>query len=628
MEEKYYIGIVRFNTAGHAFFSSEELQNDIFVHKTNTGKALHLDRVKLKTQYFNGKLDGVVVEVLERHKTKFVGTIEPIASFSIFRADSNKIHTGFFVKTENTISAKMGQKVVAELMSWKDNKSMPEAKIVKVLGAIGENETEMHSIMVEYDLPYEFPEEVELEAEAITGVITEEEIAKRKDARHLLTCTIDGETAKDLDDALSVEFEGDNVVVGVHIADVSHYVKVGSEIDKEALKRSTSVYLVDRCVPMLPQKLSNDLCSLNPNTDKLVYSFYFTLDKNADIIKQEFVKGIINSDYRLTYTEVQKVIEGGETYTENLKTVLLTLDEYAKKLRHKRSDNQLQFVGSEVKFILDENSKPVDFYVTEQTDANQLIEEFMVLTNIKVCEYLTKKSVPTIHRAHDIPDMVRLQSIKEFAEVLGYQLDLKDDNLLKKSINKLLGDVKGTPEENVINNLVVRTMAKANYQTVNIGHYGMGLQFYGHKTSPIRRMADLCCHRILSGELYPQNELEKICKHISAREVLAQKAERDSVKYKQVEFMEGKEGQIFEGVVTSIADYGMFIELAGLKCEGMVRPDKISSIESYNMEPSSYRAVGMYTGNIIRLGDVVKVVVNNVDVGRKTIDLTMVNFLK
>lgn len=497
------IGEISITGFGSAFVTNENIVKGVFIHKSKTNRALHLDKVKVElTKSEGGKIEGTVVDIVERFKTDFVGTIKINKSNAFVIPDNKRMHVDIFIPMNKLNNATDGQKVVAKFTSWGEGKKNPNGEITKVLGSAGENDVEIHSILEEYNLPYKFTQKVINESELISEVITESEISKRLDMRDILTFTIDGETAKDLDDALSVQWVDGNIQVGVHIADVSYYVKQNTAIDDEAYKRGTSVYLVDRVVPMLPEKLSNNLCSLNPNTDKLVYSFIFTLDNNGNVINQKFNRGIINSNYRMTYTEVQHIIEGGDTYTAELKNAILSLHRYASKIRKNRNKkNSLQFRGTEVKFELDEKSRPIGVFFTEQKESNWLIEEFMVLTNRQVCEFVTKKDKPTLHRTHDTPDATKLESLKTFVESMGYKLDISDDRNIKENLNKLLLEVKDSSEENIINNLVVRCMAKANYQTKNIGHYGLGVQHYMHTTSPIRRYPDLIFHRIISNTL-------------------------------------------------------------------------------------------------------------------------------
>ena len=497
-----YTGTINANVSGSAYLVSNDLPKDIYIYinKKNVNKAFHMDTIKIKIINGDGRaLEGEVIEIVQRFKTEFVGVIQVSPRYAFFVPDSNKISVDFYVPLDKILDAKDGQKVIARITKWKDDAKNPNAEIIRIIGDAGEHETEIHSILEAHSLPYKFDNEVLAESEVISDEITESEIDKRRDLRDVLTFTIDGETARDLDDALSIQWVNGNIEVGIHIADVSYYVRPKTEIDKEAYARGTSVYLCDRCIPMLPERLSNNLCSLNPNTDKLVFSFMFTLDQNGTVINESFSRGIINSNYRLTYTEVQKVIEGGETYSNELKIGLLELNKYANKLRKRREKrDSLSFNGVEIKFKLDENNKPIDVYFTQQNEANFLIEEFMVLTNMRVCEFITKSNTPTIHRTHDKPDQIKLIALKSFVERMGYKLDLSDDSKIKEELNKLLLEVKGTAEENIVNSLVVRCMAKAIYQTTNIGHYGLGLKFYTHVTSPIRRFCDLQIHRILT----------------------------------------------------------------------------------------------------------------------------------
>ena len=488
---------------GSGYVTNENIKKGIFVPKNQTNKSLHLDKVSVElTKVERGQFEGKVVEVVERFKSDFVGTMQISTKHAFFIPDNKKMNVDIFVPLNKLNGSTNGDKVVVRMTDWLETQKKPNGEVIKVLGKSGNNDVEIHGILEEYNLPYEFNQKVINESELISEVIGDNEISKRLDMRNILTFTIDGETAKDLDDALSVQWVDGKIQVGVHIADVSYYVKPNTLIDDEAYKRGTSVYLVDRVVPMLPEKLSNNLCSLNPNTDKLVYSFIFTLDNNGKVIDEKFCRGIINSDYRLTYNEVQKVIEGGEARTAELKSAINNLHKYASKIRKNRSKkNSLQFRGTEVKFDLDDTGKPTGVYFTEQKEANWLIEEFMVLTNRQVCEFVTKKGVVTLHRTHDTPDPTKLESLKTFVESIGYKLDISDDDKIKDGLNSLLNEVKETSEENIVNNLVVRCMAKANYQTKNIGHYGLGVQYYMHTTSPIRRYPDLIFHRIISNVL-------------------------------------------------------------------------------------------------------------------------------
>ena len=637
-------GIINFNTNGSAYLINENLPKDIFIHKYKINKSLHQDKVKIKVIEGRGRdIEGEVIEIIERNKTEFVGTLEISEKHAFFIPDNKKINVDFFIPLDKLNGGLHNQKVIVKLTEWGKKSKSPNGEVIKIIGNSGEHETEIHAILEEYSLPYEFSDELLSEADLISEIITEEEISKRRDLRNIITFTIDGETAKDLDDALSVEWVNGNIVVGVHIADVSYYVKPNDSIDKEAYDRGTSVYLVDRCIPMLPEKLSNNLCSLNPNTDKLTYSFMFTLDQNGKVINESFFRSIINSNYRLTYTEVQKVIEGGETYTDELKKCILDLNRYAKKLNKNRSINEtLTFNSSEIKFILDENNKPTEIYFNVQKDSNKLIEEFMVLTNMRVCEYIHKKNYISIHRTHDKPDQNKLITLKNFVESMGYNLDVSSDDIIKNSLNKLIEETKNTPEENIINNLVVRSMPKATYQTINIGHFGLSAKFYTHTTSPIRRYSDLCIHRHLNDVLgnngYPiiENELvtstnitkkkdnlETKCNHITQREIRAQKAERDSNKYMQTIYMSDKIGKIYKGIVTSITEHGFFVELLETKTEGFIRLSEMTN-DKYVADVKNYCVKGNMTGEKIKLGDEITVIVKSVDLEKRNINFTLI----
>lgn len=485
-------GIIKFNSGGNAYLVIDELTKDVQINKGHTAKALHLDKVKVKITAITPKIQGEVVEIIERIKDEFVGTLEITNKHAFFIADDDKIKVDFFIPLNKLNGGKTGQKVVIKLSDWKEGKKNPNGEVIRIIGEAGEHETEIHSIMETYGLPYKFSKNVLDEADSIPSEIPNEEFEKRLDLRGILTITCDGFDAKDLDDALSVEYVDGNVKVYIHIADVSYYVKENSKMYEEALSRSTSVYLVDRVIPMLPEKLSNNLCSLNPNSDKLSYSFIFTLDNNGKVIDETFCKSIINSNFRLTYDEVQNVIEGGETYTKELKDSILLLNRYSKKINKLRDkSNPLKLNSGEVKFKLDENNKPIEIIFKYQNDANKLIENFMVLTNMRVCEFLTKKDVKNIHRTHSSPDINKLQSLKTFVGTMGYDLDLTNEDKIKESINILINKVKGTPEEDMINNLITRCMQKAIYETTNRGHYGLSVVYYSHVTSPIRRVVDL-----------------------------------------------------------------------------------------------------------------------------------------
>jgi ribonuclease R len=625
---------------GSAYLMNDELEKDIYISRKRVNKGLHMDVVKVEiTKIKDRGPEGKVIEVLERFKTTFVGTLDVSEKYAFLIADSNKMTKDIFIPLDSIGVAKNGQKVVVEMTEWNDEHKNPRGVVVDVLGEVGDNDTEIHSILHEYGLPYKFEDDIEDEANEIPLLPDEEEIAKRKDMRNVLTFTIDPDTAKDFDDALSVEWVDGKLTVGIHIADVSHYVKPKTNLDDEAYNRGTSVYLVDRVVPMLPERLSNGVCSLRPHEDKLCYSAIFTLDKDGKVEREWFGRTAINSDHRFTYEEAQVIIEGdtekifqsfGMDFDpilyNNLIEGVTQLDKVAKKMRKKRGS--LEFNGQELKFKLDENGKPTDVIFKIQKDANKLIEEYMLLANRRVTKFLNMKKVPMVNRVHAEPDPDKLSSLKDFILQLGYDIKINSIEEIKSSLNQLLKDVKGTSEENIINNLVVRTMRKAEYSTENIGHYGLGFVDYGHFTSPIRRYPDVMLHRILTKVLEnkePQKETKLIpkCQYLSKKEIVAQKASRDSIKYKQCEFMEDKIGKVYKAVVVSVVKYGLFVEIKETNCEGLIRLSDIDG-DTFVVDETNHCVKGFNTGEIIRLGDDVNIVVKSVDIEKKNIDLTLI----
>ena len=620
-EGDFYEGQIEFSTSGHGSINIEG--KEVFIFKRNTLNSLHLDKVKV--QIFKGekKLEAKVTEVISRFKTEYVGRVQKSEKSTFVIPDSNKIPVDFYIK--GGLVAEDGQKVIVELTKWDGSKS-PQGKITKVLGNSGDNNTEMNSIMFEYGLPVEFPQEVLNESELVPEVITEKEISNRKDIRNITTLTIDPVDAKDFDDALSINIISDNrIEVGVHIADVGHYVKPGSLLDDEAYKRATSVYLVDRCVPMLPERLSNGICSLKPHEDRLAFSVIFTLDGDGKILDTWQGKTVIHSDRRYSYEEAQEIIEGVDgDYSKEIRT----LDGLARKIRKQRiKDGSIEMGGIEVRFKLaEDNKKPIGVYFKEQKEANKLIEEFMLLANKTVAKTLSTAGWANVYRVHDTPNMEKLNSLVSVCNTFKYDLNVDcESEDLKKSLNQLLKDIKGTPEENMIETLVTRCMSKASYTIKNIGHYGLGFTHYSHFTSPIRRYPDLITHRILldflnKGKQGNPSKIEDQSKWCSSRELIAAKAQRDSIKYKQAEYLLDKIGKVFDGIVSGVTDWGMYVELIESKCEGMIRYQTLEG--KWSVDTNNY-TITNEMGDKIRLGDPIKVVVRSVDLEKKQIDFSL-----
>lgn len=630
-------GVIDFNQSGNAYVKVQGFENDIFVHAKNVKHALQGDTVLIITYHFKGKkMEGSVLEVLERSREEFVGTFQLIKhkDFGFVVSDKKVINTDIFIPRGKMLDAQDGDKVLVKMIKWDSDSKNPEGEIIKVLGAPGEHETEIHSILAEYGLPYTFPEDVEREASEIDRQIDDVEVAKRRDMRNILTFTIDPKDAKDFDDALSIrQLQNGNWEIGVHIADVSHYVIPGTVLDDEAYERGTSVYLVDRVVPMLPEVLSNDVCSLRPHEDKFTFSAVFELDDDSNVVNEWFGRTAIHSDRRFTYEEAQERIESGNG---ELAPEILTLDRLAKNLRKDRiNKGAITFDRSEVRFNLDENNEPIGVYFKVSKDSNHLIEEFMLLANRKVSEYvsLSRKGEPTnltfVYRVHDDPDPTKLEALREFVGTFGYKMNLANTKKVAESLNRLLKDVKGKGEENMIETLAMRSMSKAVYSTDPIGHYGLGFEFYSHFTSPIRRYPDLIAHRLLQhyldgGKSVNKDEYEEKCRHCSNRERLAADAERDSIKFMQVKFMEKHVGEEFTGVISGVAEFGFWVQIPENGAEGLIKLRDLMD-DSYMFDPKNYLVYGTRTGNQYQLGDVVKIKVMKANLIQKQLDFKIIN---
>lgn len=630
------VGKLEVTRSGMGFLIVEDGM-DIMIGSSGIGKAMNGDTVKvklLKRRRKNGRQEGEVIEVVHRNKTEFVGTVEEGLPGKFFLLpDDQRINLDFYIPVEYLNGAKDGQKVWTRLLNW-DRRS-PEVEVLSVLGEAGEHNTEMHAILLQYGFDPNFPPEVEEEAEKIREDIHPGEITARRDMREVTTFTIDPIDAKDFDDALSLrKLENGNYEVGIHIADVSYYVKRGSALDKEAFRRATSVYLVDRTVPMLPEKLSNKVCSLRPQEEKLTYSAIFELDEHAKIHNQWIGRTVIFSDYRFHYEEAQDVLEGKSEgpYKEEL----TILNDLAKKLREKRLGmGSIEFESNEVKFELDENDHPVRVIKKEMKDSNRLIEDFMLLANRKVSEHIYRifdnPPLPSVYRIHDHPDPDKLSSLSNFVKAFGHQVNFEENKNTSEKLNKLLSEVQNTPEKNVIETIAIRSMAKAVYSTKNIGHFGLGFQFYTHFTSPIRRYPDLMVHRLLTdyhNKVFKQNPtvMEAELKHCSDQERTAAEAERASIKYKQVEFLQDRIGQEFRGIISGIIEAGFFVELEDNACEGFV-PARTLEDDYYVYDEATYSMRGKDTGNVLRLGDPVMVEIASTDLKRRSVDMVLVEQL-
>ncbi len=630
---KEVIGKVDMKSTGKAYVISDESEEDIFISANNTNRCLHGDTVKVHIfpKRSGRKTEGEVIEVLSREIKNIVGVLQVSRKFAFLVPDQKNIPVDIYIPPEAVGEAKHGEKAVVRLVEWPEHARNPFGEIVEVLGMPGNHEVEIHSIISAYNFSSSFPHKVMKAADKIENIVSKDEIAKRRDFRKVFTCTIDPIDAKDFDDALSIQrLSNGNWEVGIHIADVSHYVVPEGAIDTEAYERATSVYLVDRTVPMLPEKLSNLVCSLRPDEEKLVFSAVFEMDINGKIFKEWYGKAVIKSDRRYTYEEVQAMIEGAPGENKDL---LLTLDTISKALRAKRfSKGSIAFKSQEVKFNLDEDGKPIGVYIKEQKDAHKLVEDFMLLANKKVAEKIGRargKYVPKpfVYRVHDIPNEEKLNTFARFVGKLGYQFNTGSRKSITDSLNGLFKKISGRGEENMIETIAVRTMAKAEYDIQNIGHYGLGFKYYTHFTSPIRRYPDLLVHRLLAcylnGKEYSNVELlGEQCKHSSLMERKAQEAERESIKYKQVEYMAEKVGQEFWGLISGVSKWGIFVEVDESKSEGLISLRDMTD-DYYYLDEENYRIIGQRYGQEYKLGDSIRVVLRGIDLTKKQLDFIL-----
>ena len=647
---EYHTGRLDLAAKGNGYIICEDFDDDVFIASNNINKALHGDEVEFYAykRRNRGKIEGEITNVIKRAKSEYVGVIQihNKKNFAFVVPDSNKMQTDIFVPINKINKAEDGDKVLVKLEDWPEKADSPHGKIVQVLGKPGDHNTEIHAILAEYGLPMEFPHEVEDYANKLDTLITTEEIVKRRDMRNDLTFTIDPKDAKDFDDALSFKVLDNGLYeIGIHIADVSHYLQEGTVLDDEAYERATSVYLVDRVVPMLPEVLSNKACSLRPHEEKLTFSAVFQMNDTCEIKNEWFGRTVTYSDARYAYEEAQAVIESktntipaevsltGETYQTDQKIAdaILKMDELAKIMRGKRmSSGAISFDKVEVKFDLDEQANPVGVFFKTSKDANKLIEEFMLLANRKVSEFIGKKDPKKtfVYRVHDEPDDSKLATLQNVVSRFGYKLNFKDRKSVSATLNNLLKEVNGKKEQNLVDTLTIRTMSKAEYTTRNIGHYGLAFDYYSHFTSPIRRYPDVMAHRLLQqyldgGKSANEEVYEDKCNHSSNMEGLATRAERDSIKYMQIKFMQDHNDDEFVGVISGVTDWGIYVEIITNKCEGMVSVRDMKD-DHYAFDADQYAMVGRSNGMVYQLGDEVVVKVKNTDLVKKHLDFNLI----
>lgn len=628
------VGTFQRKSNGKNSFVPDDGGEPIFIAERNSAHAMNNDKVKISlcAKRKRQKVEGQVIEILEHAATTFVGTLKVTKNYAFLLTETNTLANDIFIPKDKLKGAKDGDKAVVRITDWPEEAKNPFGEVIDVLGKAGDNTTEMHAILAEYGLPYTYPQSVEAAAEKIPAEITPEDYAEREDFRDVVTFTIDPKDAKDFDDALSIRLLKPGLwEVGVHIADVSHYVKEGSAIDKEAVKRATSVYLVDRTIPMLPERLCNFICSLRPDEEKLAYSVIFNMDENAVVKDYRIRHTVIKSNRRFTYEEAQQIIETDEG---DYKEEILELNKLAQILRQRRLENgAINFDRCEVKFEIDEKGKPLSVYFKVSKEANKLIEEFMLLANRTVAEHIgkvPKNKKPKVfpYRIHDLPDPDKLDNLSQFIARFGYKIRTGGSKMeVSKSINRLLNDVEGKKEQNLVETVSLRAMQKAKYSIYNIGHYGLAFDYYTHFTSPIRRYPDLMVHRLLTrylagGRTAQADKYESLCEHSSAMEQTAASAERASVKYKQVEFMSERIGNVYDAVISGVTEWGLYAEINENKCEGMI-PMRDLDDDFYEFDEKNYCLIGRRSHRKFSLGDPVKIKVARANLEKKQLDFTL-----